>query len=55
MAAGVRYIHKNADKYGVDPEKLAMAGISGGGWITVGAANLMAKADDLHIVKALFI
>ena len=32
-----------------------MAGISGGGWIITGAANLMAKKNKLSKIRALFI
>lgn len=46
---------EHGEEYGVDPQKVCMAGISGGGWIAVGAANLMAKAGDISKVKALFI
>lgn len=45
----------NAAKYGIDPAKNCIAGCSGGGWIIAGAANLMAKANDLGKIKAVFI
>lgn len=51
----VNYVLANAGKFGINPNKAAMAGCSGGGWIAVGAANLLAKANDLGKIKALFI
>ena len=32
-----------------------MSGVSGGGWIVVGAANLLAKENDLSKIKAVFV
>lgn len=51
----VNYVLANPAKYGIDPAKNCLAGCSGGGWIIVGAANLLAKANDLGKIKALFI
>ena len=45
----------NAAKYGIDQTKVSAGGVSGGGWILIGAANLMAKSNDLGKVKALFV
>lgn len=55
FAAVVRYVNKNGDQFGVDPNKICISGTSGGIWIAAGAANLMAKAGDLNIVKAFFL
>ena len=44
----------NAAKFGINPNKCAIAGCSGGGWIVAGAANLLAKANDLGKIKAIF-
>ena len=44
----------NADKYGIDKGKVCLAGCSGGGWIIMGAANMLAKANDLGKIKAIF-
>lgn len=52
---GVEHVIANADTFGVDSGKLCLAGISGGGWIVAGVANMLAKADRSNIVKACFI
>lgn len=51
----INYVLANGAKYGIDPTKTCMAGASGGGWIAAGAANLMAKANDLAKIKAIFV
>jgi acetyl esterase/lipase len=43
------------NNYGIDPTKVCISGCSGGGWIIVGAANLLAKANDLDKIKAMFV
>ena len=48
-------ILESPKKFGIDPSRVCLAGISGGGWIVAGAANLMAKEDKLGKIKALFI
>lgn len=45
----------NAIEYGIDPKKCVIVGCSGGGWVAVGACNLLAKKNDLSKIKALFI
>lgn len=39
----VYHIMKNPTRYRIDTNRVCMAGISGGGWIVTGAANIMAK------------
>ena len=51
----VMHIITHNCKYGIDPAKVCLAGISGGGWIVAGAANLMVKAGTINKIKALFI
>lgn len=51
----IRYIHANASTFGVDANKLAIGGESGGGWIAAGAANLMIKDGDIDKVKAILL
>ena len=51
----VNHILANAAKYGIDATKSCLAGASGGGWIICGAANLMAKANNLAKIKAIFV
>jgi len=48
----IRHVYQNSENYGVDKEKLCSAGISGGGWICFGAGNLLAKANESHLIKA---
>ena len=49
------HIHENAVKYGLDPTKICAGGISGGGWISLGAANLMVKRGGIEKVNSLHI
>ena len=51
----MKYVFANATKFRIQPDKTVMAGCSGGGYIAVGAANLLAKSNELGNVKALFI
>lgn len=55
FANTVRHVYNNADSFGIDKERICMAGISGGGWICFGAATILAKAGDAHMVKANFV
>ena len=55
FADAVHHVMNNPTKYRINTNKVCLAGISGGGWIVVGAANLMAKEDKLSKIKALFI
>ena len=48
------YVRDHADELGVDKSKICIAGASGGGWVVVGATNLLAKAGKSNYVKALF-
>ena len=50
----VTHVLSDPAKYGIDATKASLAGASGGGWIAGGAANLMAKANSLHKIKAIF-
>lgn len=51
----VIHIMDNPYKFGIDAGRVCMAGISGGGWIVAGAANLMVKSKEISRIKALFI
>ena len=51
----VCHVVANPTKYGIDTKRICLAGCSGGGWIAVGAMNLLIKANKAHLVKALFI
>jgi acetyl esterase/lipase len=52
---GLEHIVSKADTYSIDKSKICIAGISGGGWIVAGAANMLAAADKTNLVKAMFI
>lgn len=51
------HIMNNAGECGIDENKVVVSGISGGGWICVGALNLMAKtgASELSKIKGLMV
>lgn len=48
---GLCHIMKNADSFGIDCNKVCLSGCSGGGWICVGATNLMVKANAPELMK----
>lgn len=49
--AAIEYLMENADKHGCDASKLCITGESAGGWITMGAAILLAREDKGDKVK----
>jgi acetyl esterase/lipase len=51
----VLHVLDNPEKFGIDPKKACMAGISGGGWIVAGATNVLVTKKKIHRIKALFI
>jgi len=51
----VEHVYENAGTFGVNKEQICASGVSGGGWIVLGACNLLAKADKAHMVKAQFL
>merc|ERR1711988_813216 len=55
MADVARYMFQNGHKHGIDPDLMLMGGASGGAWIAMGAANLLAKSDEVSRIKALFL
>jgi len=48
-------VYTNAAKYGVNPKLIMTSGVSGGGWICLGANLLLAKANKGNMVKAMFL
>ena len=48
----VLHIHDNSQIFGINPKKICMAGLSGGGWIVAGAANILEKTSRLGKIKA---
>jgi len=55
FATTVEHVHKNAAKFCVNPRQIMTSGVSGGGWICLGANLLLAKANKAHMVKAMFL
>jgi len=55
MADVTRYLLEHGAKHGIDPNRLAMGGASGGAWVALGAANLLAKSDEVSPIKALLL
>ena len=47
----IKYVANNAEKLGIDPSKIAIAGDSGGGYICLGAEVLLAQNDETDLVK----
>lgn len=57
FADAIGHIVKNADSFGIDCNKICISGCSGGGWIIVGATNLLCKANSPYLsnVKGLLV
>merc|ERR1712001_31801 len=47
----IKYVSKNAEKLGIDPSKICMAGDSGGGYICLGAEAMLAQNNETDLVK----
>merc|ERR1711892_719719 len=47
----VKYIVANADKLGIDPKRIAIAGESGGGYVCAGAMVKLAQENESSLVK----
>lgn len=55
FAKVIEHVYNNADKWGVDRSKICASGVSGGGWICLGATILLARARKAHMIKAQFL
>lgn len=44
MVDSIDHIIDNSTKYGINPKKICLAGLSAGAWIITGAANILGKA-----------
>lgn len=53
--AAIKYFHSNSAKYGIDENFISVCGQSGGGWIALGAALLLVRADEQRLVRTLWL
>ena len=53
--AAVDYFIENAEKYGCDPNRLAVGGTSAGSWITCGANILLSREGRSDKVKLMIL
>jgi len=52
--ATVKWVIENAKELRVDPERIAIMGEGGGGYITAGCGMRLAEANEGHLVKMQF-
>ncbi|MCP4961700.1 MAG: alpha/beta hydrolase, partial [Actinomycetia bacterium] len=53
-AAGVRYLAENASALGVDPDRIIIAGESGGGNLTLATGMKLLRDGDIGLVRGLY-
>merc|ERR1712142_68145 len=51
MYAALKHVVKNADKFNIDAEKIAIMGESGGGYICCGLEVMLAQKEESNLVK----
>jgi acetyl esterase/lipase len=47
----IRYVSRNASTLNIDPDRIAISGMSGGGYICLSTMVLLAKNDESELVK----
>jgi acetyl esterase len=52
--SGLKWVHANADSLGVDPERIVIAGESGGGNLALAAGMKLKQDGDLGLVQGLY-
>ena len=52
--AGLKWVHAHADSLGIDPERIIVAGESGGGNLTLALAMLLKQDGELDLIKGLY-
>ena len=52
--SGVRWLHTNADRLGIDADRIIVAGESGGGNLTIATGLKLKQDGDLDIVSGLY-
>jgi len=53
--AAFHHAHQNAEKYGINPDKISLMGSSGGGFIAMVASILLAREEKANLVKLLLL
>ncbi|MBD3649190.1 MAG: alpha/beta hydrolase fold domain-containing protein, partial [Pseudomonadales bacterium] len=52
--SGVKWVHANADKLGIDADRIVIAGESGGGNLTLATGLKLKQDGDLKLIKGLY-
>jgi acetyl esterase/lipase len=52
--SGLKWVHANAAKLGIDPGKIIVAGESGGGNLTLATGLKLLKDGDIGLIKGLY-
>ena len=52
--SGLKWVHANADSLGIDPERIVVAGESGGGNLTLAVGMKLKQDGDLGLIKGLY-
>ena len=47
----IKYVSRNSSKLGIDPARISISGMSGGGYICLAAMILLAQREESHTVK----
>ena len=55
IIASIRYVHQNANRFGVDASKLMVEGISGGGYATAFICGKLAVLGESNLIKSIII
>jgi acetyl esterase/lipase len=48
IAATVRFLHENGATYGLDPTRMGLTGCSGGSFVSLGAAKILADSGEAN-------
>ena len=51
VIATIRYVHENGEKFGIDPSKIVLEGLSGGGYVMAAVCGRLAVCDESNLVK----
>ena len=52
--AGIQWLHENAGKFGIDSERIIIAGESGGGNLTIATTLKLKQLNKLHIISGFY-